>query len=327
MEIIGSGIRVSEVGCITAIKLYKSIVLPRCLYGTELLYNISKPDVTKLQVAHRFSLKHIQSFPKRTSSVIVERMANVLDIDSYIETKKLLFFGRLCRLNCNRLAKTIFIERIYQHKNQTVDSRGPVYDMCKVLNKYGLIESLDTFIKYASFPDKCTWKKLVNAKVYLAQTAAYDSKIAQKPELSRFASICGNGPHVHPLWVAEQICKGHRKHFRDLAKLNCVPYGSASVQTCIYCDQSVDDQLDHYIHHCIKYESTRELYWAVVINSFSVQLSSYLYNLNEREITAIILGKKPSLDATVDDFPALLGLGAEIWQILAYEKELRFYHC
>jgi hypothetical protein len=64
-----------------------------------------------------------------------------------------------------------------------------------------------------------------------------------------------------------------------------------------------------------------------VINSFSVQLSSYLYNLNEREITAIILGKKPSLDATVDDFPALLGLGAEIWQILAYEKELRFYHC
>ena len=37
--------------------------------------------------------------------------------------------------------------------------------------------------------------------------------------------------------------------------------------------------------------------------------------------------KKPSLDATVDDFPALLGLGAEIWQILAYEKELRFYHC
>ena len=74
MSIVGGGLNISEIGCITVIKLYKTIVLPRCLYGTELWHNITKTDMAKLQVSHRFCLKQIQSFPKRASSIIVEKM-------------------------------------------------------------------------------------------------------------------------------------------------------------------------------------------------------------------------------------------------------------
>ena len=63
MSIIGHGGKLPELTCITAIKLYKSIVLPRSLYGSELWYQLSKDDLHKLEVAHRFFLKYIQSFP------------------------------------------------------------------------------------------------------------------------------------------------------------------------------------------------------------------------------------------------------------------------
>ena len=35
--------------------------------------------------------------------------------------------------------------------------------------------------------------------------------------------------HIHPLWLAEHVTIGHRKHFEDMAKLNCAPYRSRSL--------------------------------------------------------------------------------------------------
>ena len=42
MSIMGSGISIRDIGCMTSTKLYKAVVLPRCLYGTELWHDITK---------------------------------------------------------------------------------------------------------------------------------------------------------------------------------------------------------------------------------------------------------------------------------------------
>ena len=55
--------------------------------------------------------------------------------------------------------------------------------------------------------------------------------------------------------------------------------------------QEMDHQLDHYFHHCDNYVSTREMYWSVNMNSFSVELS-HLYNLSDSDMSAVILGKQ-----------------------------------
>jgi hypothetical protein len=68
MAILGSG--VDGMSCLSAIKLYKSIVLPRGLYGAELWSELSKNEVSKVERAHRFCLKYIQHLPKRTKTVI-----------------------------------------------------------------------------------------------------------------------------------------------------------------------------------------------------------------------------------------------------------------
>jgi hypothetical protein len=80
--------------CLSAIKLYKSIVLPRGLYGAELWSELSKIEVNKLERAHRFCLKYIQHLPKRTKTVIVQCMVNVYAMETYLDIRKLQFFWK-----------------------------------------------------------------------------------------------------------------------------------------------------------------------------------------------------------------------------------------
>ena len=225
MSIVGSRVNLMELSCSTAVKLYHTIVLPRGLYGAELWYKLTKDDLSKLDVAHRFCLKTIQSFPKRAKSVIVERMAKCHDIEAYIDKKKLLFVGRLCRLQWSMLAKKVFIERLHQDRANGVQ--------CGVLT---------------------------------------DGKESQ----------------------------------------------------CIYCNKMYRDQLNHFLQSCEKYEPTREYYWSLVLNTCSVELSAFLYNLPDDEFAAILLGKRPDI-ASDDEIFHLFCIGARSWQLLAHDKTLKFY--
>ena len=130
---------------------------------------------------------------------------------------------------------------------------------------------------------------------------------------------------MHPAWLAESYTKGHSKHFRDIAKLNCVPSGNIAHKQCIYCNIDFVDQLDHFFHQCTKYSATREVYWSTIINSCSTELSAYVYNLPDEDISAVILGKRPCFRAADNDMSVLFEIGARVWQVLAYDSNLRFY--
>ena len=88
----------------------------------------------------------------------------------------------------------------------------------------------------------------------------------------------------------------------------------------MYCKQGLNDQLDHYIQSCTKYRSTRESYWSAVINSFNVYVSTYLYNLNESELTCVILGKTPDFYFLEGDWQALFELGAKALATVSIRK-------
>ena len=51
---------------LTCKTIYKSIVLPKALYGCENWDNLSDTDLLTLERAHRFCVKHMQSLSTRT---------------------------------------------------------------------------------------------------------------------------------------------------------------------------------------------------------------------------------------------------------------------
>ena len=56
---------------ITSFKIYKSIVLPRALFGCEMLQSLSERDNLILERSHRLCLKQIQGLKSRSRTYIV----------------------------------------------------------------------------------------------------------------------------------------------------------------------------------------------------------------------------------------------------------------
>ena len=146
---------------------------------------------------------------------------------------------------------------------------------------------------------KKTWKTIVNVVIreYDDQRVSF---ILQNESLSRFGNVYGNVLTFHPVWLAERSSTDQGKCYRDLAKLNCVLGASPRESRC-------------------------ELYWSLVLNTCSIELSAHLYNLPDDELAAVVLGKRPELPIPDDEASNLLFLGATSWQLLAHDKELKFY--
>jgi hypothetical protein len=192
--------------------------------------------------------------------------------------------------------------------------------------KYGLGQYLDSFIACATFPDKKSWRILIDVAIKEFGKQLITASLLQDPTLNWFYDIYGTDPHIHPVWVAESRAVGHKKHFRDLAKLNCVKRGNEIERECPYCHIVYLDQVNHFFHSCSKYLATRETYWTTVINACDFSLSAHLYNLTDEEITAVILGKRPCVSSIQDkQINTLLEIGAKVWQLVAYDPELMFY--
>ncbi len=62
------GVHSDGLNPITSLKLYKSIVLPRALFGCELWNAICVTNMRKLETIHHFCLKYMQGFRNRTRS-------------------------------------------------------------------------------------------------------------------------------------------------------------------------------------------------------------------------------------------------------------------
>ena len=254
-------------------------------------------------------------------------MVNTYSIETYVDIRKLQFFGRLCNLSHNKLAKQVFIQRLYQFHFSTKCFEkhfGFIPDIIRTLEKYGLNHYLNEFILSSVFPKKEQWKGIVRLQVKVVQERVLHEAL-DSPKLRRYSNVYGLSLHVHPIWGLEGTAGGNRKYVRDFSKPNGVLNYFLYDKVCVYCKKTYSDQLDHFIHECSKYQHTRELFWSIIINEFSVAFSSYLYNLEDSRQTEVILGKNPDCGLSTEQSQAFLHISAKTWQILTYERELIFY--
>jgi hypothetical protein len=87
-------------------------------------------------------------------------------IECYIDSKKLLFLGRLCNMPSRFLPKQIFITRLLLYLNNcTTISGGFIPDIIKIVKKYDLFSYVDNFVKTSSFPSSKKWKYLIKSSV------------------------------------------------------------------------------------------------------------------------------------------------------------------
>ena len=76
---------------LTFASIYKTVVLPKAIYGCELWNTLSTSNVSQLEKAHRLCLKYMQNMPMYTSTVFVLNSLGTVPIENAIDHKKTHF--------------------------------------------------------------------------------------------------------------------------------------------------------------------------------------------------------------------------------------------
>ena len=91
---------------------------------------------------------------------------------------------------------------------------------------------------------------------------------------------------------------------------------------CEYCTRLYDHYLVHLISSCSKYNTAREVYWNILVDTLSPSSSAYLHSLSEWDFVCLIFKKvlKPNKDMTYDDAKEAVIITAKVWYCLRSES-------
>ena len=99
----------SNVSIKTKIRIYRTLVLPSLLYGSE-TWTLLKTDLDKLEVFQMRCLRRILGvslLDRLTNESIRMRCQNQPTVDEMVQQRRLKWFGNVCRMSANRIPQRI----------------------------------------------------------------------------------------------------------------------------------------------------------------------------------------------------------------------------
>ena len=271
--------------------LYKKIVLPSVLYGCELWNNMLSSDRAQLNTFQHFICKNSLNLPKSCRSDMCESLFDTLPISAEIVARKLLFFGRLCRLSTNTLTKSIFLTRLLSYLHDLSDNQlGFIPDVMTILRSYGLVSHLWKFLEDGSFPEKPTWKKLVRNSVTSSHISQREIRMSHDNDFTPFNQIFA-GSKPSKVWDIPEnykeidLCK-------FISKLCTNTRTTGQIQTCVLCNKVFSDAFQHSSCVCPTTAAIRDNWWYVISNLFDIRLCAELCGLSETDLFLVLLGRR-----------------------------------
>lgn len=283
--------------------LYKKIVLPSVLYGCELWCNLSLTDKNKLNAFQHFVCKNSLDLPKLCRSDMCESFFDVLPINAEIDVRKLLFFGRLCRLDPKTLTKRIFLTRLFSYLHDlSVNQFGFIPDI-KVLQSYNLTVYLWDFLKDGTFPEKPCWKKIVRNNVTNSHLSQRKARMSHDPDFLVFTEIFRESKpssiwNIPENYSEIKLCKFICKLCTSVS-FNGNPY------SCILCGKSFVDVFQHSSCVCPATVVIRENWWNIITNCFNIELCAELCGLSENDLFHVLLGRRTNHESDNKSFHIL----------------------
>ena len=135
---------------IVSAKLWQTYVIPRSLYGIEVL-NYTKTDILKFEKLQLKICRQIQGLPNRTANAAVYILLGLEPIQSVVDRLLLTFFG--CIIQDEDSIEYRIVERQLQMPSENINTF--VNSLKAVLHKYGLPKP-DELLE--TVPTKQQWK-------------------------------------------------------------------------------------------------------------------------------------------------------------------------
>ena len=279
----------SDLNPLSCIKLYKSVVLPKALYGCESWSNLSENGITQLERAHRFCIKYMQGFGIRTRTDIALGLLGVFPLESEIDFKKLNLLGQLCRSDTKCWITPVFHIRLESYLNNRNKQIGFFCDITRLLEKYGLAAYLENFRNHGTFPCKTAWNKLVKEKIRQYETVQWHNRISVA-EFSLFTRLHDVlQPHIFWYRSKENPKISHcYKSLMQIITYLCNNFNGSLI--CTYCKREYSNLVMHCIHEC-GYLDLERMMMVTSIQLFNANIYYFLCRLDKTSQTLILLGE------------------------------------
>ena len=228
---------------LTCKKIYKSVVIPKALYGCEIRSALSSDESLTVERAHRFCFICMQSLGVRTRTDIALGLLKMFPIETEIE------FGQLCRLSSDFWVKTMSLNKVMSYRINPSKQTGFIVEIEKILQKYELGHILYTYIQDGVLPGKFAWKRMIKAKVHEAAKSDGYNRISI-PEIHSFKLLHGQFV-THWLWL---FSKDNRRLLKPCTSVVQLIYCVSSLphisSSCNKCQCDFTNLADHCIHEC-----------------------------------------------------------------------------
>lgn len=234
-----------------------------------------------------------------------ESIFGLLPIASEIDKRKLQLFGRLCLMDTKCLTKKIFLHRLFSYLDSpNCKHYGFIPDIIHLLDKYNLLEHLNSYLQNGLFLNKLEWKKTVNSAVFYHFTTFRSNRMLRDNDFTQFRHITGNS---RPDWIWKlpsdvqevTLCKFIVK----LWTLQDLP-----PHICSLCQKLFTNIFEHVTTSCDGTYLFREAWWQTVIENFDINLSADLCGLSNNDLYLFLLGARSLPGLSFIDFSYSLHL-------------------
>ena len=274
----------------TAMKLYRSCVLPRALFGCELWNDMTDTVHKKLEVAHHFCLKRAQGLPFTTRSDMVLGLVGATSLHAYIDSQKLLFLGTLCRVPPNEVCYKLYLLRLFQYDICNTTHLGFVSDIHLILDKYDLTAYLATFKTSGVFPSKQIWKTMCYRAVHAREESTWVDRMDASSDFTTFKQ-CHSHLRQSNIWTVAKLHPFTLSRMKFLANI-CCKRSPNQPEVCLRCQHPCLQEIEHLLFECPLTDGHR--LWNEFYDenhSLSSDLCAMLLCLPRHELITYMLGK------------------------------------
>ena len=245
---IGYGVKPNGVNPLTAISLYRKIIIPSVLYGCEIWNNLSASEINEIDRLQRYIVKRIQGFSVRTRTDICESMLGLHPLSSEIIIRKLSFLYKIISLPGDSVSQMIFFRKLYLYLSDSKSiTMGFIPDICKILCEYNLQYILNNCWDIARLPSKSQWKKQVKTAVHSRYTLLWRHRLYCHSDFTRFRKLHTS---VAPAVVWKMSYSGCDLKLCDFIARLWTSIPDQGNNICLHCKRYYRDSLTHQLTEC-----------------------------------------------------------------------------
>ena len=297
--LISSSFSEQDLNPLTWKRIYKTIVLPKALYGCELWSNMSQTDMLLLERSHRLCLKTMQGIGRYTRTYITVNLLGSLNVQFEIEKPKTSLLGQLCRLDPHFAVKRLFLHWLINHYLFHQLRTGFIVDVFRILEEYDLGYVLTEYITSGTFQSRHSWKKLIRNKL----SDACDSNVglANADEaVCRFQTI---HPESKPCYFWELS----RKHpymltaCKSVVQMIALTFSKYQpIITCSACGSLVTKYVDHCVLWCPTNAGVRNRMWLGFWHKYGVDAYLRLASYDHERLIDVFFGRYELIADVID---------------------------